>query len=144
LILYGSEIATSIGDLKLTTYKSTHLKPIMQEIPSKKAVGERIKNLRKKNKLSQVFISDQLGISRSNYSQIELGNQFPSYTSLHIIARYYSKSYEWLLHGEESAAIGTVSENEQEIDKLIENLEITIAAIKKSLKIFREEQTGKI
>jgi transcriptional regulator with XRE-family HTH domain len=40
-----------------------------------------------------------LQLSRSNYSQIELGNQFPTFHTLHILARYYSKSYEWLLHG---------------------------------------------
>ena len=71
----------------------------MQEILSKKDVGERIKELRIRSGLSQFFISEVLQLSRSNYSQIELGNQFPTFHTLHILARYYSKSYEWLLHG---------------------------------------------
>ncbi len=71
----------------------------MKEILSKKAIGERIRNLRVENGLSQAFLADILDLSRSNYSQIEIGNQFPSYFTLHAIARYYSRSYEWLLHG---------------------------------------------
>ncbi|RZJ90178.1 MAG: XRE family transcriptional regulator [Chryseobacterium sp.] len=71
----------------------------MQEILSKKDIGERIKKLRIKGGLSQAFVSDVLQLSRSNYSQIELGNQFPTFHTLHILARYYGKSYEWLLHG---------------------------------------------
>lgn len=71
----------------------------MQEILSKKDIGERIKGLRVNNGLSQAFIANILNLSRSNYSQIELGNQYPSFNTLHEIARYYSKTYEWLLHG---------------------------------------------
>ena len=71
----------------------------MQEILSKRDIGDRIKNLRVTAGLSQSFISEILQLSRSNYSQIELGNQFPTFHTLHILARYYSKSYEWLLHG---------------------------------------------
>ena len=72
---------------------------IMQEILSKKDIGERIKKLRVNSGFSQFFISEVLQLSRSNYSQIELGNQFPTFHTLHILARYYGKSYEWLLHG---------------------------------------------
>lgn len=73
----------------------------MQKIASKKEIAERLKSLRKNQGLSQQDISSILGISRSNYSQIEMGKQFPSYPSLVILSRYYSKSYNWLLHGTE-------------------------------------------
>ena len=71
----------------------------MQEILSKKNIGQRIKALRTENNYSQAFIANLLNISRSNYSQIELGNQFPTYEALSLIASYYSKTYDWLLHG---------------------------------------------
>lgn len=71
----------------------------MQEILSKKAIGERIKKLRVDNGLSQSFLANILKLSRSNYSQIEIGNQFPSYHTLLAISQYFQKSYEWLLHG---------------------------------------------
>jgi transcriptional regulator with XRE-family HTH domain len=71
----------------------------MQEILSRKDIGERIKALRVDKGLSQAYIAKILNLSRSNYSQIELGNQYPTFTILHAISRYYSKSYDWLLHG---------------------------------------------
>ncbi|EHQ24374.1 helix-turn-helix domain-containing protein [Mucilaginibacter paludis] len=74
----------------------------MQEILSKKKIGERIRSVRLERHYSQAFVASILNISRSNYSQIEIGNQFPSFESLSKIASYYSKSYEWLLHGQEA------------------------------------------
>ncbi|MHB8208514.1 helix-turn-helix domain-containing protein [Mucilaginibacter sp.] len=71
----------------------------MQEILSKIDIGQRIKSLRVEHNYSQAYIANLLNISRSNYSQIELGNQFPTYEALSLIASYYSKSYDWLLHG---------------------------------------------
>ena len=75
----------------------------MQEILSKKNIGERIKMLRVGNDHSQLFVADILNLSRSNYSQIELGNQYPTFETLYTLSRYYSKSYDWLLHGFEDA-----------------------------------------
>lgn len=73
----------------------------MQEILSKKIIGSRIRSLRLQHSYSQEFIASKLRISRSNYSQIELGNQFPSFQSLSEIASIYSKTYDWLIHGKE-------------------------------------------
>lgn len=84
----------------------------MQEILSKKYIGERIKMLRINNDHSQLFIADILNLSRSNYSQIELGNQYPTFETLYTISRYYSKSYEWLIHGFEDANGGQLSTKE--------------------------------
>jgi len=71
----------------------------MQEIVSKKNIGERLRKLRLERDLSQAEVSETLGLSRSHYSQLELGKQFPSYTILSRIAEFYSKDYEWILHG---------------------------------------------
>ena len=102
----------------------------MQEILSKKDIGERIKNLRLENSLSQAFIADILDLSRSNYSQIELGNQYPSFNTLHNIARYYSKTYEWLLHGDNN---NTGTTPTLKVDMLIKDLESTLKQFNSSL-----------
>jgi|SRR6185437_2965053 len=78
----------------------------MQEIISKKDIGGRIKSLRIDRGFSQEQFAESIHLSRSNYSQIELGNQFPTYEVLLKIARYYGKSYEWILHGKDGVFNG--------------------------------------
>lgn len=77
----------------------------MQEIVSKKSIGERLRSLRLSRDLSQAEVSTAFGLSRSHYSQVELGKQFPSYTVLSRIAEFYEKDYEWILHGASAAKI---------------------------------------
>lgn len=74
----------------------------MQEILSKKILGERIKSLRLEKAYPQAHVASFLNLSRSNYSQIELGNHYPTFNTLNAISRHYNKSYEWLLHGNET------------------------------------------
>lgn len=103
----------------------------MQVILSKKEIGERIKELRTKSGLSQASIADVLNLSRSNYSQIELGNQYPTFNTLHEIARYYSKTYEWLLHGVNTDQSG---EAPTKIDTIVEELETAFKSFSASMK----------
>ncbi|MDR6782875.1 transcriptional regulator with XRE-family HTH domain [Pedobacter africanus] len=109
----------------------------MEEILSKKDIGERIRVLRITNGLSQAFIANILNLSRSNYSQIELGNQYPTFNTLHEIARYYSKTYEWLLHGEEPPKSAT--EHPAKIDLIINDLETSFRSFSMSLKRLEQE-----
>jgi transcriptional regulator with XRE-family HTH domain len=67
---------------------------------SKKAIGMRFKELRNEKGISQQSMAKILNVSRSNYSQIELGNQYPTFETLAIISDYCGRSYEWILHGE--------------------------------------------
>ncbi|RZJ46744.1 MAG: XRE family transcriptional regulator [Chryseobacterium sp.] len=93
----------------------------MQDIISKKSIGDRLKSLRIEKMLSQAQASEALGLSRSHYSQVELGKQFPSYAVLSKVAEFYGKDYHWILHGQISqssvlhneAHVG--SENQQEV-----------------------------
>lgn len=87
----------------------------MQEIPSRKEISERVKKLRTDHKLSQAAIAQKLNISRSNYSQIELGNQFPTFNTIHLMARYYGKSYDWILHGASSHTGEATSDDLQQV-----------------------------
>ena len=108
----------------------------MQEILSRKDIGERIKALRVDKGLSQAYIATILNLSRSNYSQIELGNQYPTFTILHAISRYYSKSYDWLLHG-------TTPEEDQEVPEklavLLRDLDISYRHFSNTLKKLEHE-----
>ena len=111
----------------------------MQEIPSKKTIGGRIRSLRIENGFSQSFIASILNLSRSNYSQIELGNQYPSFNTLHNIARYYSKSYEWLLHGSESQHAIVQEKSPATLEPILKELENNIKIFEASLKTLEHE-----
>ncbi|MNL04891.1 HTH-type transcriptional regulator Xre [compost metagenome] len=108
----------------------------MEEILSKKEIGVRIKDLRVTNGLSQAFIAGILNLSRSNYSQIELGNQYPSFNTLHEIARYYSKTYDWLLHGSDPKP---AADSPAKIDVILNDLETSFRSFTMSLKKLEQE-----
>lgn len=90
----------------------------MQDIISKKSIGDRLKTLRLENKLSQAQASEALGLSRSHYSQVELGKQFPSYSVLSKVAEFYRKDYQWILHGQVSQLSKMHEENGEHPDNL--------------------------
>lgn len=133
---YGAIIALFLGKNYPVHHKSTKYILLMQEILSKKEIGERIKNLRIKNGLSQAFIANILNLSRSNYSQIELGNQYPSFNTLHEIASYYSKTYDWLLHGTD---VKPANESPAKIDLILNDLETSFRTFTSSLKKLEQE-----
>lgn len=108
----------------------------MQEILSKKDIGERIKDLRVKNSLSQATVAVVLGLSRSNYSQIELGNQYPTFNTLHVVARYYGKSYDWLLHGWDDQ---TADQSPANLSEMIDDLECSLKKFSSSLQAMEIE-----
>jgi len=108
----------------------------MQEILSKKDIGERIKDLRVKNGLSQATVATVLGLSRSNYSQIELGNQYPSFNTLHVVARYYGKTYDWLLHGSDHRS---ADQNPLNLIEMIHDLECSLKKFSNSLQLMELE-----
>ena len=117
----------------------------MQEIPSKKNIGERIRSLRIENGFSQSFLAGILDLSRSNYSQIELGKQFPSFNTLHTVAQYYGKTYEWLLHGIELHENGQLQGKSpasmepiiQELKRNMRNFELSLKTLESELSMIR-------
>lgn len=114
----------------------------MQEILSKKDIGERIKDLRAKNGHSQSLIAEVLNLSRSNYSQIELGNQYPTFHTLHKLARYYGKTYHWLIHGEEehsADSFGTANQIIQELEYTLKQFSSTVDKLAKELELLKEK-----
>lgn len=104
----------------------------MQEILSKKLLGERIKSLRLEKAYAQSEVAEILNLSRSNYSQIELGNQYPSYSTLQAIALHYQRSYHWLLHGPD--AKDPIMDN-----VMIRELQDTLSEFSKSLRKLEDQ-----
>ncbi|NTD96314.1 helix-turn-helix domain-containing protein [Agrobacterium tumefaciens] len=92
----------------------------MQDIISKKSIGDRLKTLRMESRLSQAQASEALGLSRSHYSQVELGKQFPSYSVLSKVSEFYGKDYQWILHGEVSQLSAGYEKGEAKRDNLHE------------------------
>lgn len=111
----------------------------MQEILSKKILGERIKSLRLEKAYAQAYVAEFLNLSRSNYSQIELGNQYPTFNTLNAISRHYKRSYEWLLHGEEEKEIVEIRQLNLSFVSLAKELEASLKHFSTSLTQLREE-----
>lgn len=110
----------------------------MQEILSKKSLGERIKSLRIEKEHAQSYVAKLLNLSRSNYSQIELGNQYPTFNTLYILSRYYNKSYDWLLHGPDEDG-ASAADSQKDVPVLMNDLESSLKSFARSLKDLESE-----
>lgn len=60
-------------------------------------LGERIRMLREKNKLTQTELSKKLGIPNQNLSNYERGFRHPDYEALQKIADFFDVSVDYLL-----------------------------------------------
>ena len=59
--------------------------------------GERLKELRAERKISQMDLAKATGISQSAIAKWELGKADPCSTALIKLAKYFSKSVDYLL-----------------------------------------------
>ena len=62
-------------------------------------IGERIKEVRKQQKLNQTKFASELGISQNHVSNIENGNENPSTTLVKLISIKFNVSEEWIKDG---------------------------------------------
>lgn len=63
-------------------------------------IGNRIRGLRKKHRISQSILAQMTGVSRSNISKIESNEIKPAASSIVAIADFFRVSTDWLLKGE--------------------------------------------
>lgn len=70
---------------------------------------ERIKEIRKSNKLSQIEFAKLMGVSQSVVSLIESGQSSLSLDLLHRISKHFNVSADWVIFGQENYV--QVSEN---------------------------------
>lgn len=64
------------------------------------SLGENIKNLRKKRRMSETEVSEATGIPIPNLSEIETGKRTPSIRQLKLIADYLRVTTGYLMRGE--------------------------------------------
>ena len=62
-------------------------------------IGERIRDIRKQQRLTQEELAEKAGIDRSHMGFIEQGRRQPTVTTLHKIAQALSVSFEKLFRG---------------------------------------------
>lgn len=62
-------------------------------------MNERIKDIRKKEGLSQQKFADKLGIARGNIAAYEVGKNAPSDAVISLICSKFNVNKEWLLTG---------------------------------------------
>lgn len=85
-----------------------------------KTIGEKIKDIRKSNKLTQQQFADSLGISRPHLSKIESNKENASDSVIKLISKLYDVNYEWLtsVDGTFSIEVSDFSERLKKIHEL--------------------------
>ncbi len=78
-------------------------------------IGEKLKEIRIKNNLSQAHLADILGICRSAYCNYELGRRQPDFETVKILARYYKLPLD-AFNDDETAV---VRENYEVVDESV-------------------------
>ena len=77
--------------------------------------GERLKMLRKGQKLTQQELANRLGVAKSVVSYYESGDRFPSYDVLIKIARTFHVTTDYLLDIERNHTIDVTGLSEENI-----------------------------
>ena len=77
-------------------------------------IGERVKAIRNKSKLTQEAFAESIGVTRSVLSQIEIGVNKPSTELIATIKRKYNCSYEFLMDGQEGQETIIIAESNKE------------------------------
>lgn len=84
-----------------------------------KTIGEKIKDIRKSNRLTQQQFADSLGISRPHLSKIESNKENASDSVIKLISNLYDVNYDWLTSVNETFLID-VSGFSEKIKKIHE------------------------
>ena len=78
-------------------------------------LGEKLKELRKSQKLTQQQLAERLGVQKSVISCYEAGMRYPSYDVLKGIARIFNVTTDYLLDLERKRVVDVSALNEEEI-----------------------------
>lgn len=82
-------------------------------------MNSRIKEIRKKEGLSQQKFADELGIARGNIAAYEVGKNAPSDAVISLICTKFNINKEWLLNGTGEMYQYTDTDDYSEISTLI-------------------------
>ena len=90
-----------------------------------KEIGQRIRILRKENRLSQLELSNKLNINVDHLSRIENGNKGMSLDLLTEFSKYFSVSTDYILFGN--------NQNTEEIKEMIAIIQSKLKEIERKL-----------
>ncbi|MED1724754.1 helix-turn-helix transcriptional regulator [Brevibacillus parabrevis] len=82
-------------------------------------LGERIREIRKKNQMNQIEFSNQIGVSQGTLSELEQNKYNPSLETILAIITVFSINATWFLFGDE-ANEDSIIENSGELN-MVEN-----------------------
>jgi transcriptional regulator with XRE-family HTH domain len=103
------------------------------------ALGEGIRNQRKKHNLKAIQLADDIGTTSSYISEIESGKKTPSITTLLKIAERFDISLDVLVRGAETSSYNrnlAIGEITKKLEKLTDRqLELVENVIKSTLKL---------
>ena len=77
--------------------------------------GEKLKNLRNGQKMTQQQLAERIGVAKSVVSYYESGDRYPSYDVLVRIARIFHRTTDYLLDIERDNVIDVSGLTEEEI-----------------------------
>ena len=92
---------------------------------NQKEIGQRIRILRKENRLSQLELSNKLNINMDHLSRIENGNKGMSLDLLIEFSKYFSVSTDYILLGNR--------QNTEEIKEMISFIQFKLKEIEMKL-----------
>ncbi|MGG4035441.1 helix-turn-helix transcriptional regulator [Paenibacillus cisolokensis] len=81
----------------LLFYKHQFTKARWKMLNSITSVGEKIKSIRRQNKMTQIEFAQSLEISQATLSEIESGKTKPSFDVLVLLADKYMVDMNWLI-----------------------------------------------
>lgn len=87
-------------------------------------MGERLRELRLRRKISQEEVARHIGITRSAYSHYEINNRQPVYETLIKLAAYFDVSLDYIIGGAYSKAKGeqSITPDNREILSLFQHM----------------------
>ncbi|MGG4449486.1 helix-turn-helix domain-containing protein [Brevibacillus porteri] len=80
-------------------------------------LGERIREIRKKNQMNQIESSNQIGVSQGTLSELEQNKYNPSLETILAIIKEFNVNATWLLFGDVASEDG-LEEMARELNEL--------------------------
>mgnify|MGYP001085947919 CR=1 FL=1 len=97
--------------------------------------NERLMALRKKQGLSQEELGFELGVSRQTVSKWELGQSYPDFQRLVLLADHYDISLDELVHGLDVGDVRALNESEKQISSIYSDVEGAKATMRKYIRV---------
>ncbi len=97
--------------------------------------NERLMALRKKQGLSQEELGFELGVPRQTVSKWELGQSYPDFQRLVLLADYFGISLDELVHGLDVGDVRALNESEKQISSIYSDVEGAKATMRKYIRV---------